>query len=99
MKRGMICAMLAAWAISAVSGCGTLQSCTNEKRDEYLLAYGGLATDVRTIREGIARSQELAPGIRGAFVPLEIAVSACDLPLSAVADTVIIRPDPQPANA
>jgi uncharacterized protein YceK len=89
MKRVVVCAML---ATSALSGCGTLGSCTNEKKEEYLRPYGGVTADLRIMKDDIAEyGEELYPGLPvRPFAPLEIAICACDLPLSAVADTVML---------
>ena len=75
MKAG-ITSLVAPLALFAFSGCGTLQSCSIDDPDVWPI-YGGVACDIKHIQDNASAVKT-------------IALRACDLPLSAAADTLML---------
>ncbi len=82
-------------AMTALSGCGTLQCCSADDVETWPI-YGGVAYDLKQIEDTAVgapprQGRPDAKSDRGAPPPWQIAITrACDLPLSAAADTLLL---------
>ena len=80
---------------AALSGCGTLQCCCNDDPEAWP-PYGGVALDVKEIEDTVPRmrlERDGQPPKVTYFGPpawVTVAANACDVPLSAVADTLLL---------
>jgi uncharacterized protein YceK len=75
--------ILVALLTTVISGCGTLQCCSTDDMEAWSI-YGGVACDVKEIQYN---GSEFVPGGQ---TPLMVVARACDLPLSAAADTLLL---------
>jgi uncharacterized protein YceK len=85
MKAG-ITAAVALLATTTFSGCGTLKCCSADDQETWPI-YGGVAFDIQNIQ---SIANQATPESRPPQWPFVIAARACDLPLSAAADTLLL---------
>jgi uncharacterized protein YceK len=87
MRKAAFLVALGGCAICAVSGCGTFGSCLQDNPDGFLRPYGGVETDLKIMKVDVTG---VAPGLMMPLWPIQFAVCACDLPLSAALDTAML---------
>ena len=94
MERAVSWAVLG-FAVSSISGCGTIGTCCSSDPGEFLRPYSGMRLDDQLLKssaEKVQTAKNHEPG--SIYIPifdyLQVIRSACDLPLCAVADTAIL---------
>jgi uncharacterized protein YceK len=76
-------AVLMLLACAALGGCGTIANCVNCDKAESLSPYAATKRDCESIK------YQLGPAPKFCW-PADLVCSACDLPFSAVADTLLL---------
>jgi len=94
--KAAIAFLVALLAIATLSGCGTMRSCSADEQEAWPI-YGGVAQDLRLIEDTITQAfpsdddpQTKNDPAPPTLWPVAVAVRACDLPLSAAADTLLL---------
>jgi uncharacterized protein YceK len=85
MRNGV--ALYALPTVAATSGCGTIGSYCSPDPEEGIQPYGGVALEAKTLKDSANRLGEGKPFV---FDRLQVVRAACDLPLCAAADTVLL---------
>ena len=74
-------------ALAWTAGCGTVSNCFSIDDKDRFSPYGGVTLDAKQLKISADRLAENKPFV---FDRLQVVTSACDIPLCAVADTLLL---------